>query len=117
MEGSEGKPSDCFKFWSGCWAQQVRGVLQAPVVSSPDELARRYKTPRQLVHDMLYGTFEGNDATRWGNTHEQVACDEYMLTRNAERGEDAVKVSHSGLNVHEEMRECPAPPLRHISAF
>ncbi len=25
----------------------------------------KYKSPEQLAHDMLYSTFEGNDATRW----------------------------------------------------
>ena len=38
----------------------------------------------QLAHDMLYNTFQGNAATRWGNTHEPVACQEYVLSRRAQ---------------------------------
>jgi hypothetical protein len=68
----------------------------------------RYKTPDQLVHDMLYGTFLGNDATRWGSAHERVACEEYQIVmRSRLTQQDAAnfRVEHSGLNVHKQFSE------------
>ena len=49
--------------------------------------------------------------TRWGNAHEQVACDEYVLARNArnQAGGINITVAHSGLNIHSEMRTLTEP--------
>jgi hypothetical protein len=33
----------------------------------------RFRSPEELVQDMLYGEFKGNDATRWGSEKETVA--------------------------------------------
>jgi YqaJ-like viral recombinase domain len=33
----------------------------------------RFRSPEELVQDMLYGEFKGNDATRWGSEKESVA--------------------------------------------
>ena len=48
----------------------------------------KWKSPEGLAHDMLYATFKGNDATRWGTAHEPVACDEYIIARKAQLKED-----------------------------
>ena len=38
----------------------------------------KYKSPKGLLKDLLWRTFKGNRATRWGTDHEPVACDAYM---------------------------------------
>ncbi len=68
----------------------------------------RYKSPDQLVHDMLYGTFPGNEATRWGSAHEHIACDEYQIVMRSRLDKTqaaSFHVEHSGLNVHKEFSE------------
>lgn len=59
----------------------------------------RHITQPQLAHEMVYRTFKGNEATRWGNNHEAGACRMYESLRD-------VNVRHPGLIVHPEMREC-----------
>lgn len=38
----------------------------------------KYKSPKGLLKDMLWSTFKGNAATRWGSEHEDVARDAYI---------------------------------------
>jgi hypothetical protein len=44
----------------------------------------RFRSPEQLVQDMLYGEFKGNDATRWGSQMESVALDAYVARKQGE---------------------------------
>ncbi len=44
----------------------------------------RFRSPEQLVQDMLYGKFKGNDATRWGSQMESVALDAYIARKQGE---------------------------------
>lgn len=90
----------------------------------------KFKTPLQLAHDMLYSTFQGNDATRWGNAHEAVACNEYVLSRRAQLREKAKAlgaqaqpadahdadfyVTHSGLNVDPSLHWLAVSPDGHV---
>lgn len=80
----------------------------------------KWKSPAALAHDMLYGTFKGNDATRWGNDHEDLACQEYCLARRSqlerENAESEVKfaVTHSGLNPHPTMNWLAVSPDGHV---
>ena len=80
----------------------------------------KFKSPLQLAHEMLYENFEGNEATRWGNAHEQVACHEYILAKKqllcTGGNEDDVdfSVSHSGLNPHESKHWLAVSPDGHV---
>lgn len=38
----------------------------------------KYNTPRGLLKDLLWNTFRGNAATKWGSDHEDVARDAYV---------------------------------------
>lgn len=38
----------------------------------------KYKSAKGLLKDMLWTTFKGNQATRWGSEHEDVARDAYI---------------------------------------
>jgi putative phage-type endonuclease len=42
-----------------------------------------WKTPDDLVEDMLFEKFKGNDATRWGNDKEAIARNLYILKKRA----------------------------------
>ena len=44
----------------------------------------RFRSPEQLVQDMLYGEFKGNEATRWGSQMESVALDAYVARKQGE---------------------------------
>lgn len=46
--------------------------------------------PTQLLYDLLWGTFEGNEATRWGSEHESTAANIYEKNINK-------KVKYPGL--------------------
>jgi hypothetical protein len=81
----------------------------------------RFKSPAQLVHDMLYGDFDGNDATRWGSAHEALACHEYATARRAllDRGGGGggggrFEVTHSGLSVAEDRPWLAVSPDGHV---
>jgi hypothetical protein len=43
-----------------------------------------YMTPKALVAQMLWGTFKGNAATRWGTYYESVALAEYVNKKTRE---------------------------------
>jgi len=64
----------------------------------------RFRSPEQLVQDMLYGEFKGNDATRWGSQMESVALDAYVARKQGEIAagggdKQAFRVTQSGLHV------------------
>jgi hypothetical protein len=66
----------------------------------------KWKSPEGLAHDMLYATFKGNDATRWGTAHEPVACDEYIIAQRAK-----MKETHGDDFVFEVTPRRPGTPL------
>jgi len=44
----------------------------------------RYSSPTNLLRSLLWNTFKGNTATRWGNDHEKVALDAYVAKMRAD---------------------------------
>lgn len=56
-----------------------------------------YQSPEGLVVEMLWGTFQGNDATQWGNQHEDTACAMYEAFMRQTYPD--FTVSHTGLQV------------------
>jgi len=56
-----------------------------------------YCSPRGLLLQMLFQTFRGNEATRYGTESESGACDAYIATMN--RDGDTVVHTESGLSV------------------
>jgi len=62
----------------------------------------RFMSPTELAREMLYSTFKGNDATRWGNEKEPLAMDAYISQmRQKLPPEDAqsFSVTTSGLHL------------------
>lgn len=67
----------------------------------------RYKSPRGLVKDMLWNTFKGNQATRWGSEHEDIARDAYVAKMQADIDAGvgpytSIRVEETGLHVNPE---------------
>lgn len=67
----------------------------------------KYKSPRGLLKDMLWNTFKGNAATRWGNNHEDIARDAYVAQVQHEIATGAskytsIRVEETGLAVNPE---------------
>lgn len=65
----------------------------------------RYKTPRGLLRDLLWSTFKGNAATRWGNEHEDIARDAYVIRMQADilNGTSeyiSLRVEETGLHIN-----------------
>lgn len=65
----------------------------------------RYKSPKGLLKDMLWNTFKGNIATRWGSEHEDVARDAYLAHVRADiaagKGDYAsIEVEETGLHIN-----------------
>lgn len=65
----------------------------------------RYKSARGLCKDMLWSTFKGNAATRWGSEHEDVARDAYLAHVRAEIDAGtspytSIRVEETGLYVN-----------------
>jgi putative phage-type endonuclease len=65
----------------------------------------RYKSPNGLLKDMLWNTFKGNAATRWGSEHEDVARDAYIAKIQAEIDAGtspytSIRVEETGLAVN-----------------
>jgi len=76
-------------------------------------------TQEELVQDMLYGGFKGNDATRWGSEKEAVALGEYITRKRSEFAasgldQDAFQVTQSGLHVCVEAGWLAASPDGHV---
>lgn len=44
----------------------------------------QYSSPTQLLKNLLWNTFKGNAATRWGSEHEKVALDAYLAHMRAQ---------------------------------
>jgi len=68
----------------------------------------KYKSPRGLLKDLLWNTFKGNTATRWGSEHEDVARDAYVahIRREIEAGRSeytSIRVEETGLHVNPEL--------------
>lgn len=57
-----------------------------------------YCSHAKLLQEMLFGDFQGNEATRWGQDHEQVALDVYLQWRD-----DGAVIQRPGLIVHPSM--------------
>ena len=80
----------------------------------------RFRSPKQLVQDMLYGEFKGNDATRWGSEKESVAFGDYVDRKRGEfaadgRPEESFFVTQSGLHVCAEAGWLAASPDGHVN--
>lgn len=52
-----------------------------------------------LLKDMLWGGFKGNEATEWGSTHEDVACRKYIEFLQKKLKTKNVTIAHTGLRV------------------
>ena len=75
----------------------------------------KYKSRNELLKDLLWNTFKGNQATEWGSRHEPTARQMYVDHMNSliEKGESeytAVKVRQTGLFIHENMPWLGASP-------
>lgn len=80
----------------------------------------RFRSPKQLVQDMLYGEFKGNDATRWGSEKESVALSDYVKRKRDElaadgRRREAFFVTQSGLHVCADAGWLAASPDGHVN--
>lgn len=65
----------------------------------------KYKSPRGLLKDLLWNTFRGNAATRWGTEHEDVARDAYVayIRNEINTGRSnytSIRVEETGLYVN-----------------
>jgi putative phage-type endonuclease len=65
----------------------------------------KYKSARGLLKDLLWNTFKGNAATRWGSEHEDVARDAYVAQMQAEIDAGvseytSIRVEETGLHVN-----------------
>lgn len=65
----------------------------------------KYKSPKGLLKDLLWNTFKGNAATRWGSEHEDIARDAYVARVRADiaAGESeytSIRVEETGLHVN-----------------
>jgi len=56
-----------------------------------------YQSPEGLAREMMWGSFQGNEATAWGNAHEDTACSMYEAYMRQMYPD--FTVSHSGLQV------------------
>lgn len=60
----------------------------------------KYCTPRALVTEMLWKSFQGNSATQWGVDHESIAADAYTRYMRKKLGEHVpFELSFPGLIV------------------
>ncbi len=57
-----------------------------------------FMSPEALVREMLWGTFRGNDATRWGQEHEDGAREMYWWAMRKVHPE--LSIDEVGLQVH-----------------
>ena len=77
-----------------------------------------WKSPDDLVDDMLFEKFKGNDATRWGNDKEAIARNLYILKKKAAMSEHLnvslnsvdFQVFETGLHVWDECSWLAASP-------
>ena len=58
-----------------------------------------YCSPKQCAKSMLWKTFKGNNATRWGNGHEKEALKRYVDYVKSQPSTKSVEVLDSGLHV------------------
>jgi putative phage-type endonuclease len=77
----------------------------------------RWKSPEELIEEMLFGKFKGNDATRWGNDREAIARNLYILKKwsglSLEKGSpDSIHfhVQESGLHILDQQPWFAASP-------
>lgn len=59
-----------------------------------------YCSPLTLLKDMLWKTFQGNEATRWGSEHEDEARQAYMLELKRSNEFADVNIRESGLYIN-----------------
>lgn len=67
----------------------------------------RYKSPNGLLKDMLWHSFKGNAATRWGSEHEDIARDAYIavIQKQIDEGTSpykSIRVEETGLFINPE---------------
>jgi putative phage-type endonuclease len=65
----------------------------------------RYKSPKGLLKDMLWSSFKGNAATKWGSDHEDIARDAYVahIQSEIDAGTSpytSIRVEETGLHVN-----------------
>jgi len=76
----------------------------------------RFMSPKDLAREMLYSTFKGNEATRWGNAKEPIAMDHYvseMKEKLPAADAASFSVSTSGLHLCETHPWLAASPDGH----
>ena len=86
---------------------------------TPASFFAGFRSPEELAHEMLYGEFKGNDATRWGSKMESVALADYIAQKRAELAatgidESTFSVTQSGLHVCAEAGWLAASPDGHV---
>ena len=123
-----------FKQKSSEWLQARVGRLTASNFGAAAGF-NSYQSPNQLLQDLLWGTFEGNRATKWGTILEDVARMEYIkymydqhfmtarrigeLRKNHDVTPFECKVWECGLTVFEEFPFLAGSPdgLVHTNTF
>ena len=71
--------------------------LRITATSSKAIVCRQKTDVSNLVQWMLHGSFRGNEATRYGNEHEESAINDYIISQTT--SESVVTVARSGLIV------------------
>lgn len=88
------------------WLTYRKGRLTGSNFGSANG-TNKYSSPTNLIKDMLWSTFKGNAATRWGNEHEDDGVDayrSYRINQIMDEGGDAEGfwIEHTGLVLCEE---------------
>jgi putative phage-type endonuclease len=65
------------------WFQARKGRMTGSIVGAI--VGHNYwQKPNDLLRDLLWGTFTGNEATRWGTDHEAIAAVRYETHTNSD---------------------------------
>lgn len=82
------------------WKSERRKRLTASTVGG---IVKMWKTTKRskTVRDLLYSTFRGNEATRYGMEMERIAQQEYT-THQQQSGHSGLEVEKCGLSVSPE---------------
>ncbi len=56
-----------------------------------------YTKPEKAIDELIESNFRGNFFTRWGQDHEDIACDAFSDIMKEEMPENEIKINHYGL--------------------